>query len=105
VPDVLAGVLEGVAATSAPRSSVALRCERKPVLMRGRGGEVRQDFIMLAVSHQGSLPAEEQQLVMDGAAGGARGGAARRVRELGGFVRFAPLPGGALETRLFLPTV
>ena len=29
----------------------------------------------------------------------------RRVRELGGFVRFAPLPGGALETRVFLPTV
>jgi signal recognition particle receptor subunit beta len=105
VPDVLAGVLEGVAATSAPRTSVGLRCERKPVLMRGREGEVRQDFLMLAVSHQGSLPADQQQLVMDGVAGGALGGAARRVRELGGFVRFAPLPGGALETRLFLPTV
>ena len=27
----------------------------------------------------------------------------RLVREMGGFVRFAPLPGGALETRVFLP--
>jgi signal recognition particle receptor subunit beta len=104
VPELLAGVLEGVAAASPPRSSMALRCERKPVLMRGRDGDVRQDFLMLAVSHQGSLPADEQQQVMDGAGSGPLGGAARRVRELGGFVRFAPLPGGALETRVFLPT-
>ena len=27
----------------------------------------------------------------------------RAVREMGGFLRFAPLPAGALETRLFLP--
>ena len=27
----------------------------------------------------------------------------RLVREMGGFMRFAPLPGGALETRVFLP--
>ena len=25
------------------------------------------------------------------------------VREMGGFLRFAPLPGGSLETRVFLP--
>jgi signal recognition particle receptor subunit beta len=104
VPELLAGVLEGVAGASAPRSSMSLRCERKPVLMRSRAGEVRQDFLMLAVSHQGSFPADEQQQVMDGAGTGPLGGAARRVRELGGFVRFAPLPGGALETRVFLPT-
>jgi len=105
VPELLAGVLEGVAESSAPRSSMALRCERKPVLMRGReGDDIRQDFLMLAISHQGSLPAEEQQQVMDGEGRGPLGGAARRVRELGGFVRFAPLPGGALETRVFLPT-
>jgi signal recognition particle receptor subunit beta len=104
VPELLAGVLEGVAGASAPRSSMSLRCERKPVLMRSRDGEVRQDFLMLAVSHQGSFPAAEQQQVMDGAGTGPLGGAARRVRELGGFVRFAPLPGGALETRVFLPT-
>jgi signal recognition particle receptor subunit beta len=104
IPELLAGVLEGVAGASAPRSSMALRCEKKPVLMRSRDGEVRQDFLMLAVAHQGSLPAEEQQQVMDGAGAGPLGGAARRVRELGGFVRFAPLPGGALETRVFLPT-
>jgi hypothetical protein len=105
VPELLAGVLEGVAAGSPPRSSVALRCEKKPVLMRGRDGDVRQDFLMLAISHQAWLPPEEQQQVMDGAGQGPLGGAARRVRELGGFVRFAPLPGGALETRVFLPTV
>jgi signal transduction histidine kinase len=105
VPELLAGVLEGVAESSEPRSSMALRCERKPVLMRGReGGDIRQDFLMLAISHQGSLPADEQQQVMDGEGSGPLGGAARRVRELGGFVRFAPLPGGALETRVFLPT-
>jgi hypothetical protein len=103
VPELLAGVLEGVAGASPKHSSVALRCERKPVLMRGRDGEVRQDFLMLAISHQGTLPADEQRQVMDGAGSGALGGAARRVRELGGFVRFAPLPGGALETRVFLP--
>jgi hypothetical protein len=83
---------------------VALRCEKKPVLMRGRDGEVRQDFLMFAISHQGSLPPEQQQLLMDGGGTGTLGGAARRVRELGGFVRFAPLPGGALEARVFLPT-
>ena len=105
MPELLAGVLEGLAGTSAPRSSVSLRCEKKPVLMRSREGDVRQDFLMLAVSHQGSLPPDEQQQVMDGAGSGPLGGAARRVRELGGFVRFAPLPGGALETRVFLPTV
>jgi signal recognition particle receptor subunit beta len=103
VPEVLAGVLEGVAGASAPRSALSVRCERKPVLMRARDGDVRQDFLMMAVAHQSSLPADEQQRVMDGAGSGPLGGAARRVRELGGFVRFAPLPGGALETRLFLP--
>jgi signal recognition particle receptor subunit beta len=103
VPELLASVLEGVAGSSAPRSAVSLRCERKPVLMRAREGDVRQDFLMMAVAHQGSLSADEQQKVMDGAATGPLGGAARKVRELGGFVRFAPLPGGALETRLFLP--
>ena len=71
--------------------------------MRARDGEVRQAFLMMAVAHQSSLSADEQQRVMDGAGSGPLGGAARRVRELGGFVRFAPLPGGALETRLFLP--
>jgi signal recognition particle receptor subunit beta len=105
VPDLLAGLLEGLAGTSTPRSAVALRCEKKPVLLRGREGDVRQDFVMFAIAHQGSLPAEQQQLLMDGGGSGLLGEAARRVRELGGFVRFAPLPGGALEARVFLPTV
>ena len=34
---------------------------------------------------------------------GSLGEGHRLLRELGGFLRFAPLPGGALETRLFLP--
>ena len=103
VPELLASVLEGLAGSSAPRTAVSLRCERKPVLMRARDGDIRQDFLMMAVAHQGSLTADEQQKVMDGDGTGPLGGAARRVRELGGFVRFAPLPGGALETRVFLP--
>jgi hypothetical protein len=39
---------------------------------------------------------------LSGADPGPLGEAWRLVREMGGFVRFAPLPTG-LETRLFLP--
>jgi hypothetical protein len=41
--------------------------------------------------------------VLKGADGGPLGEGFRLVREMGGFMRFAPLPAGALETRLFLP--
>jgi hypothetical protein len=40
--------------------------------------------------------------VLTGGDAGPLGEAWRMVREMGGFVRFAPLPGG-LEMRLFLP--
>ena len=69
----------------------------------GRDGEVKRDFLMLALAHTGNLSAEDQQRIIQGADPGPLGQATRLVREMGGFVRFAPLPGGALETRVFLP--
>jgi hypothetical protein len=97
-------LLIGVSALSPEGSAVVLRCERKPVLLRGRdGAEVKRDFLMLAASHGGSLGPEEQQRILQGSDAGPLGEATRAVRELGGFIRFAPLPGGGIETRLFLP--
>ncbi|HEX9202711.1 MAG TPA: hypothetical protein VF964_02020, partial [Vicinamibacteria bacterium] len=61
------------------------------------------DFLMLALGHGASLSPEDQQRTLKGADPGPLGEAYRLVREMGGFVRFAPLPGGALETRVFLP--
>jgi hypothetical protein len=58
---------------------------------------------MLGLSQAGTLPAEEQQRIVHGSDTGALGQAVRLVRGLGGFVRFAPLPNGGLETRVFLP--
>jgi hypothetical protein len=81
-----------------------VRAERKPVLLRGRdGSEVKRDFLMIALTHAGGLGEAEQQQVLKGAFPGPLGEAHRLVREMGGFMRFAPLPGGALETRVFLP--
>ena len=97
-------LLLGVSALSPEGSAVILRCERKPVLLRGRdGAEVKRDFLMLAAAHGGGLAPEEQQRILQGSDSGPLGETCRVVRELGGFVRFAPLPGGGLETRLFLP--
>jgi hypothetical protein len=74
------------------------------VLLRGRdGSEVRRDFLMLAIAHSDDLGAADQQQVVQGALAGPYGEAARLVRETGGFVRFAPLPGNRLEARLFVP--
>jgi signal transduction histidine kinase len=85
------------------RSQMALRCERKPVLLRGAQGEVKRDFLMLALAHDGALGPDDQQRIAAGSDPGPFGEAVRLVRDLGGFVRFAPLPGGGLETRVFLP--
>jgi hypothetical protein len=80
------------------------RAERKPVLLRGRDGrELRRDFLMLALTHGEGLGPEDQQHVLKGADTGQLGEAYRLVREMGGFLRFAPLPQGLLETRVFLP--
>ena len=98
-----AALLHGLALTLSPGSVIAIRAERKPVLLRGKDGEVKRDFIMLALGHGASLSAADQQRMLQGADPGPLGEAYRLVREMGGFVRFAPLPGGALETRVFLP--
>ena len=96
-------LLHGLAALTAPGSTIVLRSEKKPVLLRSKDGEVKRDFLMLALSHGAGLSADEQQRILQGAAPGPLGDAHRMVREMGGFVRFAPLPGGGLETRVFLP--
>ena len=98
-----AALLHGLAVTLAPGSVIAIRAERKPVLLRGKDGEVKRDFVMLALGHGPSLSVADQQRMLQGADPGPLGEAYRLVREMGGFVRFAPLPGGALETRVFLP--
>jgi signal recognition particle receptor subunit beta len=99
----MAGTLEGLVTASLRGTQLSLRCERKPVLLKSRDGEVKRDFLMVALAHTGNLSAEDQQRVMQGTDTGPLGQATRLFREMGGFVRFAPLPGGALETRVFLP--
>ncbi len=93
----------GVSSTAPSGASATLRCERKPVLLRGKSGEeVKREFLMVALAHGPSLSASDQQRVLSGADSGPLGDAWRLVREMGGFVRFAPLQNG-VETRLFLP--
>ncbi len=100
----LAAFVQGLAGLVAPSSTIAVRAERKPVLLRSRdGGEVKREFLMIALSHAGGPSDREQQSLLKGLGAGALGDGQRLLRELGGFLRFAPLPAGALETRLFLP--
>jgi hypothetical protein len=100
----VAGLLQGLAAVVAPATGILMRAEKKPVLLRGKdGSEVKRDFLMIALTHAAGLAEADQQRVLKGAYPGPLGDAHRLVREMGGFVRFAPLPGGALETRVFLP--
>ncbi|HWX25237.1 MAG TPA: GTPase domain-containing protein, partial [Vicinamibacteria bacterium] len=88
-------LLTGTAALSVPGSAAVLRCERKPVLLKSRDGQqVKKDFLMLALSHGVEFPPETQQRIAQGAEPGPLGEMGRAVREGGGFVRFAPLPGG-----------
>jgi hypothetical protein len=100
----LAALLQGLAGAVAPSSTILMRAEKKPVLLRGRDGrEMKRDFLMVALTHAGGPSEAEQQRVLQGSETGPIGDAQRLVREMGGFMRFAPLPGGALETRVFLP--
>jgi signal recognition particle receptor subunit beta len=100
----LGALLQGLGAAVTPATAVLVRAERKPVLLRGRdGSEVKREFLMLALTHAAGLGEAEQQRILKGADPGPLGEAHRLVREMGGFVRFAPLPGGSLETRVFLP--
>jgi mutual gliding-motility protein MglA len=97
-------LVQGIAAVVAPATGILVRAERKPVLLRGRdGSEVKRDFLMLALTHAGGLLEADQQRILKGGDPGTLGDAHRQVREMGGFMRFAPLAGGALETRVFLP--
>ena len=99
-----AALFQGLAGVVAPQSAIVLRAEKKPVLLRGKdGGEMKRDFLMLAATHAGGLSEPDQQRILRGADTGPFGETQRLVREMGGFIRFAPLPGGALETRVFLP--
>jgi signal recognition particle receptor subunit beta len=100
----LAALLQGLVAAVAAGSAISVRAERKPVLLRGRDGrELRRDFLMLAFTHTASVGDQDQQRILKGADTGLFGQAYRLVREMGGFLRFAPLPEGMLETRAFLP--
>ena len=53
----LAETFEGLAGAITPHSQVFVRCERKPVLFRGPEGEVKKDFLMVALAHNGTLSA------------------------------------------------
>jgi hypothetical protein len=99
----LAGLLERVATLAPHGSALVLRSEKKPVLLRRGEEEVKQEFLMFAVGQPQALPGEDQQALMQGAGPGPVGATARLIRDLGGFVRFAPLPGGGFESRVFLP--
>jgi hypothetical protein len=98
-----AALLHGLAAVCPPGSSIVIRAERKPVLLRSKEGEVKRDFLMLALAHAAGLRPEDQQRMLQGGDPGPLGEAFRLVKEMGGFIRIAPLPGGTLETRVFLP--
>lgn len=85
-------------------SAIEIRAERKPVLLTGRdGAQVRRDFLMLAAAHDGEFSAEEQQAALRGAGPGSLGAACKTIKDVGGFVRFAPLAAGRQETRFFVP--
>jgi hypothetical protein len=100
----VAGLLQGLATVVSPSTGILVRAEKKPVLLRAKDGtEVKRDFLMLALTHAAGLAEADQQRILKGAYPGPLGDAHRLVRDMGGFVRFAPLPGGALETRVFLP--
>jgi signal recognition particle receptor subunit beta len=99
----LAALLQGISSASSPGTATVLRCEKKPVLLKSASGEVKKDFLMLAVAHGSAFTNEDQLRILRGGDTGPLGETYRLVREMGGFLRFAPLPGGGLETRLFLP--
>jgi hypothetical protein len=96
-------LVTGVTDGGHPAGVLSMRCERKPVLLKTREGEVKRDFLMFALAHAARVSPEAQTEVVQGRGTGALGEMSRLARQLGGFVRFAPLPGGGLETRLFLP--
>lgn len=102
VERVVVSLLTGLARVATPGGAV-MRCERKPVLLKSSAGETRRDFVMVAVANGGGPSEPDQQRVVQGTDPGPLGEAYRLLRGMGGFLRFAPLPGGGVETRIFLP--
>ena len=92
----------GVAGAAPPRSAFTVQAERKPVVLKSREGEQKRDFLLVAVRQSGGPSADEQTRIAAGDPG-LYSGSARRLREMGGFIRFAPAAGG-VEMRVFLPT-
>jgi hypothetical protein len=100
----VAGLLQGLASSVPPSTAILMRAERKRVQFRTKDGrDMMRDFLMLALTHAAGLAEAQQQQLLAGKDAGPLGEAHRLVREMGGFLRFAPLPGGSLETRVFLP--
>jgi hypothetical protein len=100
----VAGLVQGLAATVPAATAIQLRAEKKVVRFRTRdGGDVTRDFLMLALTHSAGLSEAQQEKLLAGKEPGLLGEVQRLVREMGGFLRFAPLPGGSQETRVFLP--
>lgn len=100
----VAGLLEQLAQLAPQGSAIEIRAERKPVLLTGRdGAQVKRDFLMLAAAHDGEFSSEQQQQALRGAGAGPLGSACKAIKDVGGFVRFAPLAGGRQETRFFVP--
>jgi hypothetical protein len=104
VERVVVSLLTGLARVASPGGAM-LRCEKKPVLLKSSSGETRRDFVMIAVANGGGPSEVDQQRVLQGGDPGPMGETYRLVRGMGGFMRFAPLAGGGVETRLFLPEV
>jgi signal transduction histidine kinase len=102
VERIVVSLLTGLAHVASPGSAL-VRCEKKPVLLKSSTGDVRRDFIMVAIANNGGPSASDQQRVLQGADSGPLGEAYRMIRGLGGFLRFAPMAGGGIETRVFLP--
>ena len=61
-------------------------------LARPPTGEVKRDFLMVALAHNGTLTAAISRGSSQGLDDGPLGQASRLFREMGGFVRFAPFP-------------
>ena len=82
----MVALFDGVSIMSPSGSTAVIRSEKKPVLLRGRDGQqVKRDFLMLAVSHGGSLSPEDQQRIL------------RRQRRL---AARGDLPAGARDGRV-----
>jgi signal recognition particle receptor subunit beta len=102
VERIVVSLLTGLARVASPGGAL-VRCEKKPVLLKSSTGDVRRDFVMVAVSSNGGPSAADQQRVLQGGDSGPLGEAYRMIRGLGGFLRFAPVAAGGIETRMFLP--